>query len=148
VPTTRRAARPQRALTLRFNNQGVSAWEDRAMRWGWPLAIRFLGRALGIHPGVEDEDEAAAWRELDFVAGLLADGRPFLCGESFGAADLTFAALSAPLVVPSVYGVPLPQPEQMAAPTAALVERAREHPAGRFAMRLFVEQRRASIAQG
>jgi glutathione S-transferase len=138
----------QRGMMLRFNNQGVSPWEDRALRWGWPLAIRYARRALDIRPGVEQEDETAAWRELDFVAGLLEDGRPYLCGGRFGAADLTFAALSAPLVLPGVYGVPLPQPELMAAHTRALVERAREHPAGRFALRLIAEQRRASVPRG
>lgn len=136
----------QRELALRFNNQGVSAWEDRAMRWGWPLATRYLARALDIRPGIEAEDEAVAWEELDYVADLLGDGRPFLCGETFSAADLTFASLSAPLVVPAVYGVPLPQPELLPAPTAALVERAREHPAGRFALRLFAEQRNGPVA--
>src|SRR5436190_130680 len=96
--------------------------------------------ALGIRPGVEVEDEAVVWREFDFVAGLLADGRPYLCGERFGAADLTFASLSAPCVVPPVYGVPLPQPEQLPAHTAALVRRAREHLAGSFALRIIDEQ--------
>jgi glutathione S-transferase len=135
----------QRRLALRFNNQGVPGWEDRAIRLGWPLAVRFMRHALEIRPGIELEDEAAVWRELDYVAGLLADGRPYLCGERFGAADLTFAALAAPVVVPAVYGVALPQPESMAAPTAALVARAREHPAGRFALRLIAEQRRAPV---
>jgi glutathione S-transferase len=131
----------QRGVALRFNNQGVPGWEGRLMRWGWPLATRFIARVLGIRPGVEREDEAAAWRELDHVAGLLSDGRPYLCGERFGAADLTFAALTAPLVVPTAYGVALPQPEQLAPATATLIERAREHPAGRFAMRLTAEHR-------
>jgi glutathione S-transferase len=137
----------QRELMLSFNNQGVAVWEDRVLRWGWPLAIRFARHALDISPGIEAHDEAVVWRELDFVAALLADGRPYLCGERFGAADLTFAALSAPLVVPTIYGVTLPQPEQMAAPTAVLVRRAREHPAGRYALRLIAEQRRSSIPQ-
>jgi glutathione S-transferase len=131
----------QRRLTLRFNNQGVPPWEDRLLRRGWPLIVRFLSRALEIRPGVEVEDEATAWGELDFVAGLLSDERPYLCGERFGAADLTFAALSAPLVVPGVYGVALPQPELLDPPTAALVQRAREHPAGRFALRMVAEHR-------
>ena len=26
----------QRKLMLRFNNEGVPAWEDRALRLGWP----------------------------------------------------------------------------------------------------------------
>jgi glutathione S-transferase len=132
----------QREVTLRFNNQGVPPWEDRFIRWGWPLAVRFIGRALDIHPGVAAEDERVAWGELDHVAELLADGRPYLCGERFSAADLTFAALAAPLVVSPVYGVELPQPALLDPPTAALVERAREHPAGRFAMRLIAEERR------
>ena len=136
----------QRSLMLRFNNQGVSAWEDRVLRWGWPVIVGYARRALGIRPGVEVEDEAVVWREFDFAAGLLADGRPYLCGERFGAADLTFASLSAPCVVPPVYGVPLPQPEQLPAHTAALVRRAREHPAGSFALRIIDEQRRARVA--
>jgi glutathione S-transferase len=135
----------QRRLMLSFNNYGVPAWEDRALRWGWPVAIRYARRSLDIRPGVEVQDEATVWRELDFVAGLLADGRPYLSGESFGAADLTFGALSAPLVVPAIYGVPLPQPQVMAPGTREFVERAREHPAGRFALRLIDEQRRSSI---
>jgi glutathione S-transferase len=136
-----------RELALRFNNEGVPSWEDRAIRFGWPLARRFVGRALEVRPGVEVEDEAAVWRELDSVAELLADGRPYLCGELFGAADLTFAALSAPIVVPPEYGVALPQPDVLPPRMAALVERAREHPAGRYALALFTRHRRREITR-
>jgi glutathione S-transferase len=66
---------PQRELMLRFNNQGVPPWEDRALRLGWPLAVRWARRERGIRPGVEAEDEAAVWREPDLVAELLADRR-------------------------------------------------------------------------
>jgi glutathione S-transferase len=128
-------------LTVRFNNQGVPRWEDRALRLGWPLAVRFLRRALGIRPGIEVEDEALVWKELDFVADLLSDGRDHLCGERFGAADLTFAALSASVVVPPVYGVPLPQPDVLPPDIAEFVDRVRQHPAGRYALRLFSERR-------
>jgi glutathione S-transferase len=126
-----------REMTLQFNNQGVPPWEDRALRLGWPLAVRFLARALDIRPGVEVEDEAVVWEELDYVAELLADGRPHLCGDRFTAADLTFAALSAPVVVPPVYGVALPQPDVMPPDLAAFVNRVRDHPAGRYALTLF-----------
>jgi glutathione S-transferase len=129
-----------RDVTLRFNNQGVPRWEDRALRLGWPFAVRFLGRALDIRPGVEVEDEALVWEELDFVAELLADGRPHLCGERFTAADLTFAALSAAVIAPPVYGVPLPQPDVMPPDLGAFVRRVRDHPAGTYAMRLFDER--------
>jgi glutathione S-transferase len=135
----------QRQLALRFNDQGVPTWEDRALRYGWPVAAQFIRRALGIYPGVEAEDEHAVFSELDFVAERLARGSPYLCGESFCAADLTFAALSAAVTVPPQYGVSLPQPDALATPTATLVNRARAHPAGRYALKLFAEHRRQAI---
>ena len=131
-----------RATVLGFNNQGVAAWEDRALRALWPLATRAVGRVLAIEPGVEVEDERTVWGELDHVAELLADGRPYLLGERFGAADLTFASLAAPVIASPTYGVRLPQPEQMGPATAALVRRAREHPAGRWALGVIEAQRR------
>jgi glutathione S-transferase len=131
----------QRKLALDYNNAGLPAWENRLSRGGWPLFERLISRALDITPGCEVRDEATVFGELDHVAELLADGRPYLCGERFTAADLTFAALSAPLVVPRQYGTPLPQPELMDPTTAALVSKAREHPAGRHALAMFARHR-------
>jgi glutathione S-transferase len=135
-----------RKLALAFNNRGVPRWEDRAIRYAWPLFSGLIVRALGISPGIEVEDEAAVFGELDFVAERLADGRPYLCGDSFGAADLTFAALSASILLPPQYGTPLPQPEALPPDAAALVGRARAHPAGRYALALFAERRLDLVA--
>jgi glutathione S-transferase len=136
----------QRRLALKFNNQGVPRWEDRTVRWAWPLMRRFVARELGIGPGTAAEDEAVVFAELDHVGGLLDDGRPHLCGEHFSAADLTFACLSASLTLPPGYGVSLPEPQLLAPSTAALVRRVREHPAGRYALRLFEQLRRERVA--
>jgi glutathione S-transferase len=136
----------QRKLMLRFNNCGVPAWEDRLLRMAWPLIVRFANRELGITPGIQVEDEAAVWREFDFVGELLSDGRKHLWGDRFGAADLTFAAMSASMIAPPVYGVPLPQPVVLPPHIAAMVERARDHPAGQYAMALFRDRRRETLA--
>jgi glutathione S-transferase len=130
----------QPEIMLRFNDQGVPRWEDRFLRFTLPLAKRFIARVLDIRPGVEVEDEDVVFAELDWVAQQLADGRPYLLGDRFSAADLTFAALAAPVVLPSVYGVRLPPLEQLDRQTAALVERGRAHPAGAFALRLYDER--------
>jgi glutathione S-transferase len=135
----------QRRLALQFNNEGVAAWEDRLTRVGWSPIGRLVGRVLEIRPGIEVEDEAAVWHELDFVAQRLSDGRPYLSGERFGAADMTFAALAAAVVVPTGYGTPLPQPEVLPPVMAALVRRAREHPAGRHALALYDRHRREVV---
>ena len=78
------------------------------------------------------------------MAGLL-DGGKHLCGDRFSAADLTFAALSASVSVPPVYGVSLPQPDALPPETAELVERVRDHPAGRYALAMFAEHRREAV---
>jgi glutathione S-transferase len=135
-----------RELALSYNNEGVSHWEDRLTRVGWSPVARLIGRVLEIRPGVEDEDEAAVWDELDAVAERLADGRPYLSGERFGAADLTFAALAAAVVVPPGYGTPLPQPETLPPAMAGIVRRAREHPAGRHALALYERHRGEVLA--
>ncbi len=137
---------PQRELALAFNNNGLPAWEDRVSRTAWPLLERGLRMALGITAGIEREDERVVFEELDFAAGLLADGRPYLLGERFTAADLTFAALSSPLVCPPEYGIPLPPPGLFDTTTAELVRRAREHPAGSHALAMFARHRHEHAA--
>lgn len=134
-----------RELLLRFNNTGVPRWEDRFLRHGFGLVMPLVRRRLAITPGIEVSDERDIWRELDWVAELLADGRPYLSGERFGAADLTFGALSAAVVAPPDYGTPLPDPAEMAPETRAFVERARAHPAGAFALTLVERHRRERV---
>jgi glutathione S-transferase len=136
----------RRRLMLRYNDAGVPRWEDLALRASWPLAVRWARRAMDIRPGIESEDEVAVWRELDHVASLLDGGRGPLVGERFTAADLTFAALSASVTVPPVYGTPLPRLDELPPDTAALVARVRAHPAGRYALDLFERCRRTRVA--
>jgi len=135
----------QRGVALRYNNQGVPAWERRAISAAFPLAQRLISSALGIRPGVEREDERVVFAELDHVSALLGDGRPYLSGERFGAADLTFAAMAASVVFPPAYGVPLPQPPELAPRTVDLVERARAHLAGEHAIKMFARHRRERV---
>jgi glutathione S-transferase len=133
-------------LLLDFNNTGVPRWEDRFMRTGFNLVIPVVKRRLAITPGIEVSDERDVFRELDWVAELLSDGRPYLSGERFGAADLTFGALSAAVVAPPDYGTPLPSLEQMQPATQDYINRAREHPAGKFALSLVERHRRETIS--
>jgi glutathione S-transferase len=137
---------PERDSVLRFNNAGVPRWEDRTLRLGWAVAEPYMRRELAISPGIEAEDERAVWGELDFAAGLLSRGHPHFGGERLTAADLTFAALCAALILPPEYGTPLPQPDVLPPHTRELVERARAHPAGAYALELFVERRRERVA--
>jgi glutathione S-transferase len=132
----------QRRLMLRVNNQGVPTWERIAMTALWPVAVRWGTRMLGMGPNTKRDDEPVVREVFDQIAARLADGGPHLFGDRFTAADLTFAALSAAVIVPPQYGVSLPQPEVLAPETAAMVRRFRDHPAGVYAMGLFETHRR------
>jgi glutathione S-transferase len=126
-----------------WNLTGVPRWERRM----FPFVLAPAKLVIRRYLGVSEQSALAAVRrvdeEFDAVAELLADGRRYLVGGHFSAADLAFAALAAPCIVPLQYGTPLPQPEQMPADMAAAIERWRAHPAGRFALRLFGEERPA-----
>jgi glutathione S-transferase len=135
---------PHKDLIMRFNNAGVPRWEVRALKLLWPLAGWFIGRELGVGPDTVRDDRPRVMQAFDAVARRLADGRRFLCGERLTAADLTFACLAAPAVVPPEYGVRLPQPSELPADLAAGVREFREHPAGRFALELFRSERRSA----
>jgi glutathione S-transferase len=137
---------PRKALMLPYNDAGVPAWEDRVMRWLWPLAARWGARELDVREDTPEQDRPRVKAAFDAIAERLEDGRPYLFGERFTAADLTFAALAASVLVPPEYGTPLPQPGELPEPVARDVRAFREHPAGAFALRLFREQRRAAAA--
>jgi glutathione S-transferase len=130
---------------LRVNNQGVPAWEGKTMFALWPLVTRWGRRDLGIDGDTVRVDQENVRRAFDAIAERRADGRPYLCGERFTAADLTFAALAAAVIVPPEYGVRLPQPGELPQHIARMVRDFREHPAGAYAMELFrTERRRAA----
>jgi glutathione S-transferase len=159
-PQTRRIAYARllaaKRLLLKMNNQGVPDWEARLLRATWPVATRGIAvriglgstrltraisarTSIGLTPVAEDERQVG--RVLDEVAERLSDGRPYLGGERFTVADLTFAALVAPVVWPRQYGVRLPDLDDLPPELAAFVHECRAHPAGAYALRLFEDER-------
>jgi glutathione S-transferase len=136
----------ERRQMLRVNNQGVPRWEARTLATFWPLATRLASRRLGIGPRTLEVDEVKARGAFDAIAERLADGRRYLFGDRFTAADLTFACLASSVVVPPEYGVPLPQPDELPDHIARDVLAFREHPAGEYALRLFRTERRQAFA--
>ena len=125
-----------------YATTGVPAWEQRMFPLAYPVIARMIDRILGVTPEAAGEAERIVDAAFDGVAERLADGRPYLLGERFTAADLTFAALAAAVLMPPRYGVPLPQPAELPPAMASRVLAWRDHPAGRFALRCYDEERR------
>jgi glutathione S-transferase len=134
--------RGRRDIAVAYGSTGVPAWQRRAMPLAYPVVARIIDRYLDVTPATAARSEAEVRATFDAVAKRLDDGRPYLCGERFSAADLTFASLAAPMLMPPEYGVPLPQPEELPTGMAATVRELREHPAGAHALKMFRDERR------
>jgi glutathione S-transferase len=134
--------RGRRDIAVGYACTGVPAWQRRALPFAYPVVARIIDRYLDVTPATAARSEAEVRAIFDAVAERLGDGRPYLCGERFTAADLTFASLAAPLLMPPEYGVPLPQPDELPAAMAATVRELRAHPAGAHALKMFREERR------
>ena len=126
-----------------WNLTGVPAWERRMFPFVLAPAKLVIRRYLGVNADAVRDAIVRVDEEFDAVAQRLSDGRRYLAGDRFSAADLTFAALAAPCVAPPVYGTPLPQPADMHDEMRTAVLRWRAHPAGAFALRMFAEERPA-----
>jgi glutathione S-transferase len=134
--------RGRRDLAIAYGCTGVPAWQRRTLPLAYPLVARAIDRYLDITPTTAAQSEAEVRATFDAVAQRLGDGRPYLCGERFTAADLTFSALAASVLMPPEYGVPLPQPEELPAAAAAVVRELRGHPAGAHVLAMFRDERR------
>ena len=106
-----------------------------------PIARKLLPRAYKLTP-----DSIA--RSLNVVRDIvrevgerLKDGRRYLVGDRFTAADLTFAALAAPAIFPARCHAVLPELAEVPAAMRAEIEGLRESAAGQFAQRMYASER-------
>jgi glutathione S-transferase len=126
---------------LRFSSAGLSPGQRRRLRRMLPAVARTLRMALSIGPETHERSARRADEELALVSERLSDGRLYLAGERFTAADLTFAALAAPILMPPGYGGGAITPPAEPPALAAEIERWRETPAGRHGMAIYRDLR-------
>lgn len=129
------------ARMIELAAQGVPGWQTAVVRALIAPGEAYLRYRLSVNDATVEQGLATLERVFDEVANELRDGRPYLAGEHFSAADLTFAALSAFPLMPPEYGVRLPQPGDLPPGMRAVVERFRSHTAGQYALRLYRQER-------
>ncbi|WP_437605342.1 glutathione S-transferase family protein [Sorangium sp. So ce834] len=117
------------------------SWLGRgAFRAYFPVARAVMRRSMRIDAAGAERSRGKIRAVFDAVNERLRDGRPFLAGDRFSAADLAFAALAAPLIAPEHHPVPFAL-GGLPAVLRELIEALRAEPAGAFVQRLYREQR-------
>ena len=109
-----------------------------------PIAVRLVRSGYRVTPETARRSLDRVNAVFRGVAAVLADERPFLAGNRFSAADLSFAALASPVLFPANCGAALPRLDAVPPRMRDEVLRLRETAAGRFALRLYLNERRAS----
>ncbi|HLL24979.1 MAG TPA: glutathione S-transferase family protein [Kofleriaceae bacterium] len=126
---------------ISFLLKSVPRWEALALKATRPAAVAFLKRALKIEPAAVERSRLKIEDTFERVAKHLADGRRYLIGDAFSVADLTFAALAAPVLFPDHHPTPLPPFAELPAEARAHIERWRGSPGGELALRLYRDHR-------
>ncbi|MEZ4374159.1 MAG: glutathione S-transferase N-terminal domain-containing protein [Polyangiaceae bacterium] len=107
-----------------------------------PLAGKGIRKRYRVSSERAKSKRALCQQLFDDVASTLeTSGAPYLLGERFSAADLTFASLAGPLVLPPSYGGRFLPKAELPAAFQALVDEFSAHPAGRFALRIYERHR-------
>ena len=141
-PATRRIAyfhvlRADRSYVHEVLTKDVPAWEARMLRRLGPVIPRLIGFGLRIDEGGVARSKIALDEVLATMNERLADGRTTLTGEAFTAADLTFAALAAPVVLPPTYVQRLGGIDRIPRALVAIRDAMLATRAGAFAMRIY-----------
>jgi glutathione S-transferase len=105
-------------------------------RW----TTRWLRRGGDRSVAPSSGDRAVIEETFARVAARLQDGRRYLLGERLSFADVTFAALAAPVLLPPHHPVPHPSPRLLGADDRDMVTKLRQHPAGVFGLRVYAER--------
>jgi glutathione S-transferase len=120
---------------------GVPRWEKSILPVVRPLAVRMLARGLKIDAAGVERSRVKIEATFDRVEQIIGDGRRYFAGDRFTVADLTFAALAAPIVLPPNHPIQTFGLELFPDEARAQIERWRDRPAGQFALRLYADER-------
>lgn len=127
---------------MRFWSEGTPSWEQRITPTMLRVSKPAVRRKMDLSEETLAEAPAKTFAAFDEIAERLGDGRQFLGGDRFGIHDIAFATMASPAVCPTDgYPVPHFQPEDFPEVHADRIRRFREHPAGRFALRMYAEHR-------
>jgi glutathione S-transferase len=139
---------PDRRQLRHMMARGVPRLEALLLPLLMPVIVPLIRKAFRITPDSARRSLGQVREVFADVDALLRDGRRFLVGDRFSAADLTFAALASPLLLPAECGASYPRLDEVPEAMREQSLRLRDTGAGRFALRLYAQERNTAPATG
>lgn len=149
-PATRRLAYGYLLDDVKHSKAYLRGFAPRGERWltgfGYPILRGLIRRALAIDAASVERSRELIDEVFTEVEAALADGRRYLIGDHFTAADLSFAALSAPALFPEHPEDRMPKLDALPDALLTIIRPWRERTAGRFASRIWADHRECRAA--
>ena len=131
---------PHRQVIVPVLLDGVQGWQKTLFPWLFPLVRAVMRRGLRLTPERCELMRTRIQGHFDRVCERLS-GQDYLFGQRFTAADLTLAALAAPVLNQPGYGGKLIPKDQCPALVRDQVEAWQAHPIGVYVDRIYRQHR-------
>lgn len=124
--------------------ENVPSLQARAFHAIAPVARSFVMKGLHINPKSAAKSREAILRQWEIAEARLEKGTPYLSGDKFSAADLSFACAAAPILLVTQdegYAAVLPTLAMVGGEAEKMGNELRHTRAGKHALRMFKEHR-------
>lgn len=131
-------------LMFELADRNVSPAQARLFKLVFPLARKRIVSGLGVAKERVDRSVGYIYKEFEDAGKRLKDGRPFLFGDRFTAADLSFACLGGVAILPTPsegYGGYLPPRDGPCEELNRLANDLRTSEVGQWVLDLYHTQR-------
>jgi glutathione S-transferase len=129
----------------RIVSRGVPLLEQRLTPLVMTIATRLIGRAYNVNAESAYAALRRVWEIFEEVARSLFRRNTLVQGGEITVADITFAALASPVLLPANFGGACPSIDELPEPMRTEVECFRDSRAGAHALRLYETRRRVDV---
>lgn len=122
-------------------SNGVPFFETMFFPVIFPVVRSLAYKKFGITASSGQQAYAEIQQIFEQVSQVLADGRKYLIGDQFSVADITFAALAAPVIAPPEHPKRRNNQQELPAQILSEIKQLQETVAGKFALHMYATER-------
>jgi cytochrome P450 len=133
---------PNSAVTGALMTDRAPWWEVAFVRMFYPVQAWAMRKVLLITPASTEKARQDILSTFQTISARLQPGQRYLVGGILTAADLTFAAVTAPITLPPEYGAPFPKLSDLPPEMRTTALAVQQSPAGQLALGIYRDHRK------